>query len=296
MSTPDKELILIVGPTAVGKTSFAVDLAEKLETEIISADARQFYKEMSIGTAKPTEEEMRGIPHHFVGHISVQKPYTAGNFERDALAKLEILFEQYDKVIMVGGSGLFVNAVCFGLDQIPEVPESVRQQVIQQYEDEGLESIVQSIEKLSSEGIHHLETGNPHRMMRALEVLIHTGKTIQYFQNKPKESRGFNCSFIGLNRERKELYERINKRVDIMMASGLKQEVEELAEFKDLPALKTVGYQEFYEAQENGMSEKEVIEKIKQSSRRYAKRQITWFKKLPDIQWIHPETNKAIDV
>jgi tRNA dimethylallyltransferase len=296
MSEKDKELIVIVGPTAVGKTSFAVEMANKIDTHIIGADARQFYKEMSIGTARPTEEEMQGVPHHFVGHISVEQPYNAGNFEKDVLAKLEILFERNDQVIMVGGSGLFVNAVCFGLDDIPNVPATIRQEVTAQYELEGLESIVESIDKLSDEGVSHLETGNPHRMMRALEVLIHTGKTIQYFQNKPKESRQFKTTFIGLNRNREELYNRINRRVDIMMTNGLKEEVEALKEYKHLTALKTVGYQEFYEAEENGMTEAEVIERIKQSSRRYAKRQLTWFKKLPNVNWIHPETKENIDV
>lgn len=284
----NKKLIVIVGPTAVGKTKFGVDLAKKYNTHVIGADARQFYQEMNIGTAKPTIAEMEGIPHHFVGHISIHQNYNAGDFEREAFIKVNELFETHDHLIVVGGSGLFVNALCFGLDDIPSVPDSVRTEINALYESKGIEALRDALKHMNKDALVGLEIENPHRLIRALEVLKHTGNTIQSFRNKPKKPRPFAIQFIGLNMDRQKLYDRINQRVDSMIDNGLEQEAERLSPYKDLPALKTVGYQEFYEAERLGETKVWAIDKIKQSSRRYAKRQITWFKKLPNIQWVDP--------
>lgn len=281
-----KKIICVVGPTAVGKTSYAIELAKKHQTVVLNADARQIYKELVIGTAKPSLEEMDGVPHYLLDYVSIHQNYTVGNYEQDALGCCKQLFETRDTLILVGGSGLFVHALCFGLDDVPIASEAIRDQVRLHYAQEGLESIQNALLKLDHQSAKYLDIQNPHRVMRALEVMLHSGKPIQHYQNQQNQQRDFEVSFIGLNRDRKVLYERINLRVDLMIEAGLLAEVESLKPYQDLKALKTVGYQEFYEAEKTGKSIDCAIDQVKQASRHYAKRQITWFKKTPGIQWV----------
>jgi tRNA dimethylallyltransferase len=283
-----KKLICIVGPTAVGKTAVGVQLAKKFNTVVLNADSRQFYQEMSIGTAKPTPEELDGVPHLMLDFLSIHQNYTVSQFETEAISVLEQQFLDKDVVILVGGSGLFVNALCFGLDEIPDIEENIRSKIRDDYQQYGLKYSVDYLQSLHPLACENLDLNNPHRVLRALEVLIQFNKRIQDFQTKSTKNRNFECVFIGLNIPREELYQKINSRVDLMMANGLLNEVKKLEEFRDLTALKTVGYQEFYTYGYEGDNLKTAIEHIKQASRRYAKRQITWFKKTPQITWFSP--------
>lgn len=291
-----KQLICVVGPTAVGKTKVGVELAKHFNTVVVNADSRQIYKEISIGTAKPTLEEQDGVTHYLIDHISIHQNYTVADYEKEALDLLEKLFKNHDKVILVGGSGLFVNALCFGLDEMPEIKDEVRNQVRELYENNGVEAVTNKLQSIKIDALEGLDIENPHRVMRALEVLLSSGETIQSFQNKPKKQRLFDSVFIGINMDREALYSRINQRVLLMMENGLEEEVQSLKEYQKLPSLKTVGYQEFFEAYEKGFNLDWVINQIQQSSRRYAKRQITWFKKTPNLQWFSPiEISKIIE-
>lgn len=297
-----KTLIVVVGPTAVGKTQLAVELAQLFSCEIISTDSRQFYKEMSIGTAKPTAIEMKGIPHHFINNLSIKDDYSAGQYEIEALKKLDELFLTNDYTIAVGGSGLFVNALCFGLDDIPSVSSSVREKWNTEWETRGAGYIQEKVKEIDPDYFNKVDINNKHRLLRALEVWEESGKKLSEIQQNKVIERPFNIVFIGLNEERSILYNRINKRVDLMLKNGLLSEVKSLKQFKNLNPLRTVGYQEFYDLsnydKENhtGTSEKiefqfenesvkSALELIKRNSRRYAKRQITWFKKMPGITW-----------
>jgi tRNA dimethylallyltransferase len=283
-----KKLICIVGPTAVGKTAVGVQLAKKLNTVVLNADSRQFYKEMSIGTAKPTPEELEGIPHLLLDFLSIKENYTVSQFETDAISILKQLFLDKDVVVLVGGSGLFVNALCFGLDEIPDIDAGIRNKIRADYEQFGLKYCVNYLQSLHPLACENLDIKNPHRVLRALEVFVQFNKRIQDFQTRSSKKRDFECIFIGLNLPRAELYQKINRRVDIMIKNGLVNEVKNLEEYKNLTALKTVGYQEFYTLGYEDENLKIAIEQIKQASRRYAKRQITWFKKTPQITWFSP--------
>lgn len=282
-------LIVIVGPTAVGKTAVAIAIAKKLACEVISADSRQFYKEMSIGTAKPTLEEMDGVPHHFVGHLSIHDEYSAGKFEQEALQKLKELFQNNNNVVLVGGSGLFVNALCYGLDEIPSVTPEIREKVLTAYQEKGLGFLQQKVQEVDPVSFAKMDIQNPQRLMRVLEVYENCGTPLSSFQNKRAVERNFKCVWIGLDMDRSILYERINNRVDKMMQEGLLEEVQSLLAFKSLNPLKTVGYQEFFEAFENNESIDSAVEKVKQNSRRYAKRQLTWFRRNEEISWFSPK-------
>tara|TARA_Y100001934_G_scaffold283151_1_gene400814 strand:- start:1194 stop:2099 length:906 start_codon:yes stop_codon:yes gene_type:complete len=279
-----KNLIVIVGPTAIGKTSLSIELAKHINCEIFSADSRQFYKEMSIGTAKPTPEEMDGVPHHFINNISIQENYTAGDFEKEAISALNETFKKQNTAILVGGSGLFVNAVCFGFDDIPSSSD-IRRELTLKYEKNGISGLQNELERVDPIYFKEADINNPHRVMRALEVYRASGKPFSQFLNKTNKKRPFKITWIGLNTSRQTIYENINSRVDMMIESGLLDEVFFLEKYKKLNALKTVGYQEFYQ---NPNNEAKAIEMVKQNTRRFAKRQITFFKRNKEIEWFEP--------
>lgn len=287
-----KILLCILGPTAVGKTAAAIKLAGQLDTEIISADSRQFYSEMSIGTAKPTEEELAEVPHHFVGHISVQQDYNAGQFERDALAKLEELFQQHDVIVAVGGSGLYVKALVDGLDDMPLADEALRDELNEQYEHHGIESLQKRLLELDEAMYEQTELKNPQRVMRAIEIAM--AKKQGFVPGRNKQPRNFKVVKVVMNLPREVLYERINKRVDLMMGQGLLDEVKRMLPFKESYAMQTVGYKELFEYLEGEISLEKAIELIKQHTRNYAKRQLTWFKKEAPEHWFEPGDVDAI--
>jgi len=283
-----KTLIAIVGPTAVGKTAMAISLAQYFKTEIISADSRQFYREMSIGTAKPEAAELAAVPHHFINSHHITQDYSAGDFEREALAKLDELFRQHDVVVMVGGSGLFVRALCEGLDDLPKAGAEVRERLNSELADLGLEVMKERLKIIDPAYFEVADVDNPQRVVRALEVFEATGTPMSMFHKKEVEKRPFDILTIGLNMDRTALYGRINSRVDHMMEAGLLAEVESLLPYKMKPALLTVGYAELFDFLDGKQSLSEAVDKIKQNSRRYAKRQITWFKKYGNTHWFQP--------
>jgi len=280
-----KYLISIVGPTAIGKTALSIKLANYFKTEIISADSRQFFKEMSIGTAAPTEEELAAAPHHFIHHKSITEDYNVGAFEKDALKKIEELHQKHDIVIMVGGSGLYVDAVTKGLDYFPDVDPKIREQLNYTLKKEGLEALQLQLKNLDIVAYNTIAIDNPHRVIRALEICIGTNKPYSSFLNKEKNKRPFKTITIGLTADREIIYNRINKRVDIMVENGLIDEVKSLIEYKHLNALNTVGYKEIFNALDNTWSLDFAISEIKKNSRRFAKRQLTWFKRNNDTLW-----------
>src|SRR5690606_10314828 len=288
MGNKSRKLIVVVGPTAVGKTALAISLAKHFRTEIISADSRQFYREMSIGTAKPTAEELAQAPHHFIDSHSIAEEYSAGDFERDALDLLDKLFEQHEYVVMVGGSGLFVRSVCEGLDDLPKAPVEVRNRLNTIFEMEGIEPLQQRLKTIDPAYYQSADVDNPQRVIRALEVYEATGKPFSSFLVKATAKRSFEIITIGLNMERERLYERINLRVDKMMEEGLLEEVKSLVAYRDKPALLTVGYAELFAYLDGVLSLEDAVDKSKQNSRRYAKRQITWVKKYGGTVWFEP--------
>jgi len=289
-----KRLIVVVGPTAVGKTAMGIKLAKHFHTEVISADSRQFYKEMSIGTAKPDKDELEQAKHHFINSHSIKDEYSAGDFERDALSLLDKLFKERDIVVMVGGSGLFVRAVCEGLDILPKAPAAVRERLNTIFEREGLEPLQQKLKEVDPDYYNTADIQNPQRVIRALEVYEATGQPFSTYRVREISKRPFDMITIGLNTERKKLYERINQRVDKMLEDGLIDEVRSLSHYRDKPALLTVGYAEVFDYLDGNISLGEAILRIKQNSRRYAKRQITWFKKYGDTVWFEPDDWEGI--
>ena len=286
-------LITIVGATAIGKTALSIKLAQHFSTDIISCDSRQFYKEMTIGTAVPSSEELNAAKHHFIQNRSITDDYSVGQFEKDALEKLDELFLKHQVVIMVGGSGLYANAVLEGLDYFPEVHPEIRLNLNEHLQKEGLTSLQNQLKKLDPESYNTIEIENPHRIIRALEICMGTGKTYSEFKNKPKAKRNFIPIKIGLTANREIIYTRINKRVDIMMQEGLLEEVKSLYPFKNLNALQTVGYRELFDYLGGNCSLEFAIEEIKKNTRRFAKRQVTWNKKDPDIIWFDFETSTS---
>ncbi|MBD1429263.1 tRNA (adenosine(37)-N6)-dimethylallyltransferase MiaA [Sphingobacterium litopenaei] len=289
-----KTLVVVVGPTAVGKTATAILLAQHFNTEIISADSRQFYREMTIGTAKPDADELAAAPHHFINSHSIKEEYSAGDFERDALKLLDELFLTKDIVVMVGGSGLFVRAVCEGLDDLPKAPEGVREALNKSFEVQGLEPLKSRLKEIDPAYYAVADIDNPQRVIRALEVYEATGNPISFYQKKDLVQRPFTIVTIGLNMEREKLYERINLRVDKMMEAGLLEEVKSLAAYRQKPAMLTVGYSEIFDYLDGTVSLQDAVGKIKQNSRRYAKRQITWFKKYGNTTWFEPYQTEEI--
>lgn len=281
-----KTLISVVGPTAIGKTKLAIALANHYQTEIISADSRQFFKEMNIGTAVPSNEELAAAPHHFIQHKSILESYTVGDFERDAIALLEELFTKNNVVILVGGSGLYVDAITKGFDHFPEVAPEIREKLNKALETEGILKLQEQLKDLDLDYYHKVDIHNPHRIIRALEICIGTGKPYSSFLNKEKNKRPFQVITVGIHAEREIIYERINKRVDIMASQGLLEEVTSLIKHKDLNALQTVGYKELFNFLDGNWTLDFAISEIKKNTRRFAKRQLTWFRKTNSIIWV----------
>ncbi|MCD8404866.1 tRNA (adenosine(37)-N6)-dimethylallyltransferase MiaA [Tenacibaculum dicentrarchi] len=278
-------LITIVGATAIGKTALSIKLAQHFNCSIVSCDSRQFFKEMSIGTAVPSSEELEAAPHHFIQNRSIFDNYSVGQFEKDALTKLDELFTENPVQIMVGGSGLYVDAVLKGLDYFPEVNASIREKLTKELEENGIEKLQEQLKELDIETYNTITIDNPHRVMRALEVCIGSGKTYSSFKNKPKTPRNFEVIKIGLTADRQIMYDRINKRVDIMLENGLLEEAKKMQPHKNLTALKTVGYRELFEYFEGDFTKEFAIEEIKKNTRRFAKRQGTWFRRDTQINW-----------
>lgn len=284
-------LITIVGPTAIGKTSLSIALAKYFKCDIVSCDSRQFFKEMQIGTAVPSQNELNQIPHHFIQNKSIFENYTVGDFEKDAIAKLDQLFSKNRVQIMVGGSGLYVDAVLKGFDEFPEIEKSVRDKIQNQYDQNGILFLQQKLKELDIDYYNKIETENPQtmqnpqRMMRFVEVCIGSGKPYSSFLNKEKNHRNFIPIIIGLEAERNIIYDRINQRVDLMIEEGLLKEAKNLHPNKNLNALQTVGYRELFQFFDDEISLKFAIEEIKKNTRRFSKRQLTWFKKTENLTW-----------
>lgn len=296
MCAKRKILVSVVGPTAVGKTKFAIQLAREFNTEIISADSRQFYKEMEIGTAKPDSTELAEAKHHFINSHSITNYYNVGQFERDALILLDQLFEVHDVVIMVGGSGLFFKAIWEGFDEMPEVDLELRTVLNEQLEKEGLESLLEELKSKDPKYYEEVDRQNHQRVIRALEVIRSSGKPFSdYRKGYQAKERPFTNLKIGLEMDRPVLFDRINLRMDLMIEQGLFEEAERLIEYRTHNALQTVGYSEIYGYLDGGYDREEAIRLLKRNSRRYAKRQMTWFKRDEQIEWMQPnDLNKAI--
>lgn len=284
-------LITIVGPTAIGKTALSIQLAKAFQSEIISCDSRQFFKEMTIGTAVPDLVELASAKHHFIQDRSIFDTYNVGEFERDALKKLDILFKKSSTQIMVGGSGLYVDAVLKGLDYFPEVAIEIREDLQNQLEKNGLEPLQKQLKKLDIETYNTIALDNPHRVMRALEVCIGSGTPYATFKNKPKKKRNFKSIKIGLKADREIIYNRINQRVDIMLENGLLEEAKNLYKHKNLNALQTVGFRELFSYFDGDFTKEFAISEIKKNTRRFAKRQLTWFKRDTDTLWFDYKTD-----
>ena len=292
MSTNQNTLITIVGPTAIGKTALSIQLANAFNASIISCDSRQFFKEMTIGTAVPEPKELAAAKHYFIQNRSVFDSYNVGEFERDTLEKLEVLFKENPIQIMVGGSGLYVDAVLNGLDYFPEVNPKIREALLLKLEKEGIEVLQKQLKELDLETYKLIAIDNPHRIMRALEVCIGSGIPYSTFKNKPKKQRNFNNIKIGLNADREIIYNRINQRVDAMIDNGLIEEAKTLYAHKELNALQTVGYRELFSFFDGNFTKEFAISEIKKNSRRFAKRQLTWFKRDKNILWFDCLTDK----
>jgi tRNA dimethylallyltransferase len=287
-------LIVLLGPTGVGKTDVSISISGKLHSEIISCDSRQFYREMSIGTAVPSDHQLNSINHHFIKFLSVKDYYSASLFERDVLNLLPQLFKKNRIVVMTGGSGMYIDSVCSGYDDIPDVDPAIREKYIIKYKEEGIETLRMTLKLLDPEHYNKVDLKNYKRIIRALEICETTGKPYSAFLNKAKRVRNFSILKIGLDRPREELYERINTRVDWMIRQGLEDEARGLYELKSYNALNTVGYKEFFEYFEGKISLEKAIGLIKRDSRRYAKRQMTWWGKDKEIRWFHPDKIQEI--
>ena len=294
MSNSKKTLITIVGPTAIGKTALAIEIARQYHTEIISADSRQFFREMNIGTAKPTEEELSQVKHHFINSNSVKDEISVGSFEKEAIAIIQNLFLTHDVLVMVGGSGLYINAVLYGFDDIPNADVELREQLNQQFQEKGINNLQEMLKVLDPVYYAQVDIHNQQRIIRGLEVCISTGKPFSSFRNTEQKQRSFSHIIIGLNTDREKLYERINQRVELMVENGLIDEVKSLSAYKSLNALKTVSYSEIFDYLDGNFTLETAIEKIKLNTRHFAKRQVTWFKKYPQIFWFEPNEVEKI--
>ncbi|MGZ8524199.1 MAG: tRNA (adenosine(37)-N6)-dimethylallyltransferase MiaA [Chitinophagaceae bacterium] len=291
---PNKTVIIIAGPTAVGKTAVAIDIAKYFRTEIISADSRQCYKELNIGVARPSPDELQQVPHHFIASHSIHDEVTAIVFEQYALKKTKELFQEHDTIVMTGGTGLYIKAFCDGLDSIPQVPLQVRSGISKKYKEGGLEWLQNEIKTKDPEFYQSGEIQNPRRLMRALEVVEATGESVLHFRGGEKAIRDFTIKKIGLELSREELNRRIDKRVDEMLAKGLLDEVKSLLPYKHLTALQTVGYAEMFDFLEGKTALAKAAEEIKTHTRQYAKRQLTWFRKDKGFEWMHPSDISVI--
>jgi len=284
-----KTLLVLIGPTGVGKTELSLRLAENFGSPIISSDSRQLYADLKIGTAAPTPEQLNKVPHHFVGTLKLTDYYSAAQYEAEVLKLLEKLFQSKDVIVMTGGSMMYVDAVCKGIDDIPTVDKETRELLIHRYEAEGLERLCSELKLLDPEYYKIVDLKNPKRVIHALEICYMTGKTYTSFRTRSTRERPFHILKIGLTRDREELYERINRRVDIMMEDGLLEEVKSVYPYKHLNSLNTVGYKELFNYLDGVWDLPFAIEKIKQNSRIYSRKQMTWFKRDNDITWFHPD-------
>lgn len=289
-----KYLVVIVGPTGIGKTSISIEIAKHFNTEIISADSRQIYKELKIGTAAPTESQLNEVEHHFIGIKSIFDYYNASMFEFEVIDKLDVLFKKCNFVLMTGGSGMYINAVCEGIDDIPTVDKEIRNSLIKKFQEEGIESIRADLKLLDPDYYTQVDLKNPKRILKALEISIMTGKPYSSFLTRTKKVRNFKIIKIGLKMDREALYDRINKRVDDMVVEGLEKEARENYKHKNINALNTVGYKEFFDYFEGNISKEKAIELIKRNSRHYARKQITWFNRDKHIIWFDRDNISGI--
>ena len=289
-----KYLIVIAGPTGIGKTDLSIEIAKKYNADILSCDSRQFFKEMSIGTAVPTKKELEEVKHHFIQNISIEQEYSVGKFEIDALKKINEIHKTNEVVVMVGGSGLYIDAVCRGLDHFPDVPNILRDELNLKYEKQGIEVLKKQLDTLDPEYYKEVDQANPHRIIRALEICIHTGKTFTSFRKQQQKARQFKTVKLILTRDREELYERINKRVDFMMAQGLLEEAQNLYKQKENNALQTVGYKELFAYFDGEWDLETAILEVKKNTRRYAKRQMTWFRRDSNSIFFNPSDTHQI--
>ena len=291
-----KKLIYIAGPTGIGKTELSIKIAQKLKTEIISCDSRQFFKELKIGTSPPSLEQLDAVKHHFIHHKSIHDDYNVGKFEKDAINLIDSLFLNYDNLILVGGSGLYADSILYGIDKFPIIPMATKNIINKKYKEKGIEYLQKKIKRLDPEYYGKVDKKNSRRLIRALEVIESSGKTFTSFRKSNNKERMFSREIITLNCDREILYSKIDKRVDRMIKDGLENEVYCLREFKNLNTLNTVGYKEFINYFENKISYKEAVEKIKQNTRNYAKRQITWNKKYSDAKKIDIDKNLTANI
>ena len=288
MKSTNKYLVVVAGPTAIGKTAVAIKIAQHFSTEILSADSRQFYKELNIGVARPSIAELATIKHHFIGHISINDTYTAGDFEKAALNKLEQLFQKHDIVVLAGGSGLFINALLNGLDNLPR-DEKIRETLNTRQANEGIEALAKQLKTLDIDEYNSISLSNPRRIIRSLEICLASGEKASTLKKQNTLPRNFSSIKIALNTDRQLLYTKINNRVDIMLKNGLIDEVQHLLPYKHLNALQTVGYKELFEYFDGELDLEKAIELIKQHTRNYAKRQLTWFRKDDSYKWFEPQ-------
>lgn len=290
----NKTLIVIVGPTAVGKSDLSIEIAKYFDAPIVSSDSRQIYKEMTIGTAVPTEQQLEDVKHYFIQTRSITEDYTAGMFENDALEKINELFKKHDYILLTGGSGLYIDALCDGIDNIPIADKSIREELIQKYNEFGIDYLTEKLFLLDKQYYDTVDLSNRIRVMRALEVCLSTGKTYSELRVGEGKKRDFKIIKIGLTIDREILYQRINQRVDIMVEQGLIEEASELYPFRHYNALQTVGYKEFFDYFDKIITREESIELLKRNTRRYAKRQMTWFRRYKEINWFSPSQSEQI--
>lgn len=290
----NKTLVVVLGPTASGKTDVAIRLAQSLHTEIISADSRQFYREIPIGTASPTSLQLSAVPHHFVGNLSLGEDYNVSQYEKEVLALLERKFLEHDVMIMTGGSGLYINAVCNGIDRFPDAEPALRESLQEKWQQQGIGSLQEQLKRLDPEFYIQVDKHNPKRLMRAIEVCLQTGRKYSELRLNKPQKRSFRILKIGLNLPREQLFARINHRTDIMLSNGWLEEARSVLPYRDKNALNTVGYKELFAYFDKKISIEEALVKIKTNTRRYAKRQLTWFRKDKEIHWFSPEDKDAI--
>jgi len=285
----NKLLVSLSGPTAVGKTECSLKIAEHFNTEIISCDSRQMYREMKIGTAVPTREELARVKHHFIGKLSIHDYYNASMFEQDITSLLKKMFQKRDIVLMTGGSGMYLDAVLYGIDDIPDPDMKIREQLIKQHENGGLSDLQNQLKQLDPVCYHRIDLNNPKRVIRALEVCLSTGKPFSSFHTKKRKNRDFNVLLLGLTRDREELYQRIDTRIDQMLQAGLESEARKLYSCKGLVAMKTIGYREFFRFFDGELIKEEAIHLIRKNTRQYARKQINWLRRYDDLTWFSPK-------
>ncbi|MBT3688507.1 MAG: tRNA (adenosine(37)-N6)-dimethylallyltransferase MiaA [Cryomorphaceae bacterium] len=289
----NKNLIYIAGPTGIGKTNLSIEIAKKLNSEILSCDSRQFYKELNIGTSPPSYSQLNDVKHHFIHNKSIHDIYNVGNYEKEAITLINKLFEDKDVLILVGGSGLYADSIMYGIDEFPEIPTNIRESLINEYNSSGLELIQNKLKKLDIKYYNEVDLNNSNRIIRALEIIEFTGKEFSLFRTKKQKERVFQSQVIVMECEREKLYNRINTRVDNMIEKGLEKEVLELRDFKHLNTLNTVGYKEFFNYFEGKSNYLDTLDKIKQNTRNYAKRQVTWLKRYKKSIKVH--CNQEVD-